>query len=160
MKLRSRRDPVRTVASVALTHKTHTRTAKRPKAATKVKSASAGEPDADEIIAKRRALAAKRAAEARRSKAAKQKTLIAVKKLQTDIKPAKKRIVKKKLASSGTYKVRRGETILSIVRKFGKRDSEWRKLWILNESVVIDPNSVPTGVTLSLPPGWRLRGER
>lgn len=160
LKLRSRRASVGTGASAALTHKTHTRTAKRPKPTATVKPVMSKELDAEEINAKRKALIARRVAEARRVKKAKQKALLAAKKLQPDLNLAAKRKVKKKLASSGTYKVRRGETILSIVRKFGKRDSEWKKLWLRNESEVIDPNSVPTGATLSLPPGWRLRGER
>ena len=160
LKLRARRAVAATVAVVAVTRKTHTGTAKRPKTPRTVKPAAPDELDVVEITAKRRALVSRRVAEARRAKAAKQKALIASKKLQSDLKRVEKRRGRKKFASSGTYKVRRGETILSIVRKFGKRDSEWKKLWLRNESVVIDPNSVPTGVTLSLPPGWRLRGER
>ena len=160
LKLRSRRAVAATGASVAVTRRTHTGAAKRPKTPRTVKRAAPDEIDVVEITAKRRAPVSRRVAEARRAKAAKQKALIASKKLQSDLKRVEKRKDKKKFASSGTYKVRRGETILSIVRKFGKRDSEWKKLWLRNESVVIDPNSVPTGVTLSLPPGWRLRGER
>ena len=72
----------------------------------------------------------------------------------------KSRIAQKRSRETGVYRVRPGDTLYSIARKFGRNPSDWKTLWKMNYSDVIDSSSLSEGTVLTLPVGWYKRGER
>jgi len=51
-----------------------------------------------------------------------------------------------------TYRVKEGDTLASISRKFYKTSKRWKEIREANEKKVDDPDNLKEGVTLTIPP--------
>jgi len=52
------------------------------------------------------------------------------------------------------YTVLPGDTIVAITHKFGRQSTQWQELWKANRKAIRNPNEIPAGTVLKLPPGW------
>jgi nucleoid-associated protein YgaU len=50
-----------------------------------------------------------------------------------------------------THKVRKGETLAQVAKRYYGDDSEWRRIYSANRDVLKDPNRLKPGVTLRIP---------
>jgi nucleoid-associated protein YgaU len=56
--------------------------------------------------------------------------------------------------SKESYTVQPGDSIYGITRKYGRDVAQWRQLWQANRQAIRNPDSIPDGTVLKLPPGW------
>ena len=57
--------------------------------------------------------------------------------------------------STKTYTVQPGDTIYAITHKYGRDRGQWQQLWQTNRDAIHNPNAIPAGTVLRLPPGWK-----
>lgn len=56
--------------------------------------------------------------------------------------------------TKSSYTVQPGDSIYRITQKYRHGSADWKSLYEANRKVLKNPNSIPTGTVLKLPPGW------
>ncbi len=54
-----------------------------------------------------------------------------------------------------SYTVRRGDSLAALARRFYGDASHWRTIYQANRQIITDPNNLPAGATLQIPPAPR-----
>lgn len=61
--------------------------------------------------------------------------------------------------TKSTYTVQPGDTMFGITQKCGRDNAQWQDLWKTNRRTLQKPDSIPAGLVLQLPPGWKNPGQ-